>query len=68
MAKILLKHCAVCDDYTLQDICPRCGGDARPNRPAKYSPEDPYGDYRRRLKKQDRATGAAEPGSAEGVP
>lgn len=50
MARVLLKRCASCREYTLQDTC-RCGGQAQPNRPPKYSPEDPYGTYRRRLKR-----------------
>jgi H/ACA ribonucleoprotein complex subunit 3 len=53
MASVLLKLCAKCADYTLQDTCPRCGGPAKPNRPAKFSPEDPYGEYRRKLKLLD---------------
>lgn len=51
MSGPLLKFCRACNDYTLQDVCPRCGGPAKPNRPAKFSPEDHYGEYRRRLKK-----------------
>ena len=30
-----------------------CGGTAVTTRPAKYSPEDKYGKYRRIAKKQD---------------
>jgi H/ACA ribonucleoprotein complex subunit 3 len=53
MASVLLKQCTACHEYTLQDVCPRCGGKAVPNRPAKFSPEDQYGDYRRKLKRLD---------------
>ncbi len=52
--KALLKRCIPCKEYTLQDKCPKCGGPANPNRPAKFSPEDHHGEYRRRLKKLDR--------------
>jgi len=55
MANVLLKRCTSCGEYTLQEACPRCGHPAKPNRPAKYSPEDPYGEYRRKLKKLDAA-------------
>ncbi len=57
MALVLLKRCTRCKEYTLQETCPRCGAAAKPNRPAKYSPEDPYGAYRRKLKKLDAAKG-----------
>jgi H/ACA ribonucleoprotein complex subunit 3 len=37
--------------YTLRsDKCPYCGGELRAAHPAKFSPEDPYGDYRRKMK------------------
>ena len=55
MSSPLLKMCTACREYTLQEICPRCGAAAKPNRPAKFSPEDNYGDYRRKLKKLDAA-------------
>ena len=50
----LLKRCTVCKEYTLQDTCPHCGQKALANRPAKYSPEDHHGEYRRRLKLLER--------------
>ena len=31
--------------------CPKCGKKALSPIPAKYSPEDPYGKYRREAKK-----------------
>jgi len=54
MSKVLLKRCTQCKEYTLQEACPHCGGAARPNRPARFSPEDHHGEYRRRLKLLDR--------------
>lgn len=62
MASVLLKRCTACKEYTLQETCPRCGGKAKPNRPAKFSPEDQYGEYRRKLKKLDQAKG---PGNSD---
>uniref|UniRef100_A0A7J3X550 Ribosome biogenesis protein Nop10 n=1 Tax=Thermofilum pendens TaxID=2269 RepID=A0A7J3X550_THEPE len=47
----LLRKCAVCGRYTLrEDSCPYCGGPVKSPHPAKFSPEDPYGPYRRRMK------------------
>lgn len=60
MANVLLKRCLACKEYTLQDACPRCGGAAKPNRPAKFSPEDQYGEYRRKLKRLDASEVKAE--------
>jgi H/ACA ribonucleoprotein complex subunit 3 len=50
MALHILK-CASCGRYTLKEKCPLCGKDAIQPMPAKYSPEDPYGKYRREAKK-----------------
>ncbi|ADP77820.1 RNA-binding protein Nop10p [Methanothermus fervidus DSM 2088] len=47
-----MKKCKVCGEYTLKDKCPYCGGEVRIPRPARFSPEDKYGKYRRILKKQ----------------
>ena len=45
-----LLRCRECGRYTLSQKCPSCGGPtARPD-PARYSPEDRYGRYRRALK------------------
>lgn len=33
--------------YTLQERCPDCGSETRPADPPRFSPEDPYGEYRR---------------------
>jgi len=37
--------------YTLKRACPKCGIAAYSVRPAKYSPIDKYGKYRREAKK-----------------
>ena len=55
MARVLLHKCTGCSEYTMQTAtCPSCGGKVAPARPAKYSPEDHYGEYRRRLKKLEK--------------
>ncbi len=38
--------------YTLADQCPECGGPAVNSSPAPYSPDDPYGSYRRRARRR----------------
>jgi len=40
--------------YTLSETCPECGGDAVNSAPAPFNPEDPYGEYRRALKRRRR--------------
>jgi len=50
-----MKHilkCEKCGQYTMQSICPNCNGKAVSVKPAKWSPEDPYGVYRREAKKE----------------
>ena len=45
-----LMKCPDCGTYTLKQECPNCSSSTVSPRPAKYSPEDKYGDYRRRAK------------------
>lgn len=40
--------------YTLQGECPECGSTAVNSAPAPYNSEDPYGEYRRRVKRRER--------------
>ena len=47
-----IKRCVECGVYTLKEICPTCGGKTVSPHPPKFSPADPYGRYRRLLKKQ----------------
>jgi H/ACA ribonucleoprotein complex subunit 3 len=42
----LLRRCTRCRGYTLQETCPRCGGDAVSPHPAKFSMDDKYRKYR----------------------
>ncbi|MFH1211518.1 MAG: nucleolar RNA-binding Nop10p family protein [Candidatus Woesearchaeota archaeon] len=44
-----ILKCTECGSYGLEGSC-KCGGNRLPVKPAKYSPEDRYGDYRRRYK------------------
>ena len=48
-----MKHilvCSKCRQYTMQGKCPKCGIETENPKPAKYNPDDPYGDYRRKAK------------------
>ncbi len=45
-----LRYCDNCRTYTLADACRKCGESTRTPHPPKFSPKDPYGEYRRKLK------------------
>jgi len=45
-----IKKCLSCDEYMLQDFCKKCGGKTVNPKPPRYSPEDRFGEYRRRQK------------------
>lgn len=47
-----MKKCKSCGVYTLKDQCPSCSGQTVSPHPPRFSPQDPYGKYRRMLKKQ----------------
>lgn len=49
MSKRIL-YCKSCDIFTLKGKCPKCGRIAVTTQPAKFSPEDKYGKYRRMAK------------------
>ena len=49
-----MKHilkCEKCGEYSIKETC-KCGGKAVNPKPAKYSPDDPYAEYRRKAKKE----------------
>ena len=48
----LMRVCRADGTYTLRDVCPKCGARAVSPLPPRYSPEDRYGAYRRRLMKE----------------
>ncbi len=50
MSKKIL-YCKSCDVFTLKEKCPKCGAKTLSTQPAKFSPEDKYGKYRRMAKK-----------------
>ncbi|UCG69485.1 MAG: RNA-protein complex protein Nop10 [Thermoplasmata archaeon] len=45
----LLRKCKVCGRYSLKDLC-LCGNETSVPIPPRFSPQDRYGEYRRRLK------------------
>ncbi len=48
-----MKHifnCKDCKLYTLKNKCPNCGKTTVSPIPPKYSPDDKYGMYRRKVK------------------
>ncbi len=47
-----MKKCLKCNIYTLKDECPICKEKTYMPIPPKFSPEDPYGRYRRMLRKE----------------
>ena len=47
--KTLMFKCPSCNIYTLEETCPKCGKRANMPIPARFSPEDHYGHYRRKL-------------------
>jgi H/ACA ribonucleoprotein complex subunit 3 len=49
-------RCPRCGRYTLKEACPACGAATAKPGPARYSPEDPYGAYRRKLKALSKET------------
>jgi H/ACA ribonucleoprotein complex subunit 3 len=52
MSQILF--CEKCKTYTLDKICIKCGEKTKIKKPARFSPQDRHGEYRRKLKKQQR--------------
>jgi H/ACA ribonucleoprotein complex subunit 3 len=49
MSKLL--YCKNCEEYSLDDICHRCNERTINKNPPRFSPQDNYGKYRRKLKK-----------------
>lgn len=47
-----ILKCMKCNEYTMKDICGKCGLKTMSPKPPKYSPADPYGKYRLMYKKE----------------
>ena len=52
--KMKMYKCKKCNIYTIKDKCPKCGGKLNVIYPPKYSIEDKFGKYRRKLKKESK--------------
>ncbi|AKB26252.1 Ribosome biogenesis protein Nop10 [Methanosarcina sp. MTP4] len=46
-----IRKCKNCGKYTLKEKCPVCGEGSVPAFPARFSPRDPYGRFRRLAKR-----------------
>jgi len=53
--KVEILFCKRCQIYTLKKECAKCEGKALSPKPAKYSPEDKWGEYRRLAKREKEA-------------
>ncbi len=42
-----ILFCKKCEEFTLKSNCPKCNAKTVSASPAKFSPEDKYGAYRR---------------------
>ncbi|MFP4045518.1 MAG: RNA-protein complex protein Nop10 [Candidatus Aenigmatarchaeota archaeon] len=49
-----MRKCKQCGRYTLKKRCQNCGSETVEPGPGKFSPEDRYGDYRRKEKLKDK--------------
>ena len=49
MTESLLRVCRGCHRYTFAPSCPSCTGPTRSPHPARFSPQDRWGRYRRAL-------------------
>mgnify|MGYP006293885733 CR=1 FL=1 len=47
-----ILRCRECSEYSISSKCSKCGGGTRVITPPKYSPQDPYGKYRRMMKEE----------------
>ncbi len=45
-----IRYCKNCRLYSLEERCRKCGAETVTPHPPKFSPQDPYGKYRRKLK------------------
>lgn len=46
-----LFYCQKCKEYTLNKVCKTCKQKTISKNPPRFSPQDNYGKYRRKLKK-----------------
>lgn len=51
MSILSLLYCNKCKNYTLDKICSECKEKTISKNPPRFSPQDRYGKYRRKLKR-----------------
>lgn len=44
-----MRKCPECKTYTFKESCPKCNIKTANPAPPRFSPEDKYGDYRRKM-------------------
>jgi H/ACA ribonucleoprotein complex subunit 3 len=49
-----LFYCKNCEKYTLDRNCDNCGENTISRNPPRFSPQDRFGEYRRKLKKLEK--------------
>ncbi|WP_375140656.1 RNA-protein complex protein Nop10 [Nanobdella aerobiophila] len=47
-----IRRCEKCYIYTFKETCPNCNNKTNRVIPSKFSPEDKWGEYRRKMKKE----------------
>ena len=52
--KSVMFKCQACHRYTLEPKCPACGEPTMSPMPARFSPQDKYGEYRRAMKRANK--------------
>ncbi|HDO19141.1 MAG TPA: RNA-protein complex protein Nop10 [Thermoplasmatales archaeon] len=52
--KSSIRYCKSCRVYTMEERCKICGAITIAKKPARFSPQDHYGRYRRTLKRLSR--------------
>ncbi|MCL4325171.1 MAG: RNA-protein complex protein Nop10 [Candidatus Thermoplasmatota archaeon] len=57
-----MRKCRTCLTYTFSESCPKCGNPTGTPHPARFSPHDPYGKYRRALLALDAPAPEKTPG------
>jgi len=51
-----IRKCEKCRIYTLKEVCRKCGSAAASPHPLRFSPEDKWGEWRRKAKMKQEKT------------
>ncbi|HHI30202.1 MAG TPA: RNA-protein complex protein Nop10 [Candidatus Methanoperedenaceae archaeon] len=58
--KFKIRRCTSCHRYTLKNVCPACSSPTENPQAPRFSPRDPYGTYRRLMKKASKGRRGSE--------